>query len=141
MYTNNPSQGWPRIDHATYESIWKMEGNCKVYINIVLIGYGASNILCSTHIGVLKAASPATQFRLSQQFVNTVYSPSWKKYNGRASSELQVQLITHIFYAFARYTPALAQRNLRHLLTFFKHQYRWDTARERINYLLNHYLC
>jgi GH18 family chitinase len=84
-----------------------MEGNGNAFINIVLIGYGASNILCSTHIGVLKAASPATQFRMPLQFVNAVSYPTWKIYKGHAPSELQVQLITHIFYAFARYTPVL----------------------------------
>ncbi|KAH8780442.1 glycoside hydrolase superfamily [Hyaloscypha finlandica] len=39
---------------------------------------------------------------MSQQFVNMVYYPSCKVYNGRAPPELQVQSIIHIFYAFAR---------------------------------------
>ncbi|PMD58029.1 glycoside hydrolase family 18 protein [Hyaloscypha bicolor E] len=39
---------------------------------------------------------------MTNQFVNAVYYPSWKIYKGLAPSELQFQLITHIFYAFAR---------------------------------------
>jgi hypothetical protein len=50
------------------------------------------------------------QASMAQQFVNSVYYPSWQIYKGCPPSALQHQFITHIFYAFARYTILLKSK-------------------------------
>jgi chitinase len=37
---------------------------------------------------------------MSTSFVNAVYYPSWMVYKNKPPSSLQLQVITHIFYAF-----------------------------------------
>lgn len=40
---------------------------------------------------------------MNKSFVNAVYYPSWKVYKGQPPSCLQVDKVTHVFYAFLRY--------------------------------------
>ena len=47
------------------------------------------------------AATPNNNSLVNRSFVNGVYYPNWKVYNGQAPSSLTADCITHVFYAFA----------------------------------------
>jgi GH18 family chitinase len=36
-------------------------------------------------------------------FVNAVYYPNWRFYDGQTPASLNLDSVTHVFYAFARY--------------------------------------
>ena len=39
---------------------------------------------------------------MASGYINAVYYPSWRVYKGFSPSKLQLELVTHVFYAFAR---------------------------------------
>ncbi len=48
------------------------------------------------------ARSQATDQKKTTNFVNAVYYPNWRVYKGQTPNNLNLESVSHVFYAFAQ---------------------------------------